>query len=145
MNKTKIMAWGVLFLMFFGFVQGVMADTVSSSGDTSTLIGSKISCVLCKVANLIFLITASLASLVIIIAGLRWLTSAEDPGARNAAKTTIVSAVIGMIIIMIAVFIVSMIVGNILPGGVNPQDWLNPGTNGKTCSIPCTAAGWPNA
>jgi uncharacterized membrane protein YidH (DUF202 family) len=133
MNKNKIMAWSVVFLMLFGFVQGVMAaDTSTTSpGD----IGTRISCVLCKVANLIFLITGALASLVIIIGGLRWLTSAEDPGARNAAKTTIVSAIVGIVIIMIAVFVVALIVNGIMPTAIHPEDWLNPNGCTELCKI----------
>jgi len=139
MNKNHITAWSVLFLMFLGFVQGATATATGGSADMQG-ISDRISCVLCKVAQLIFLITGAIAALVIIIAGLRWLTSAEDPGARNAAKTTIVSAVIGMIIIMIAVFIVAMIVNGILPGfQVQPQQWMSPG---GCAAGPCGRVGW---
>ncbi|MBN2250641.1 MAG: TrbC/VirB2 family protein [Candidatus Altiarchaeota archaeon] len=96
-----------------------------------------ISCVLCRIANLVFLIIAALASIVIILAGLKWLTSGDDPGARNAAKTTIVSAFVGIIIVFIAVFVVAWVMDGL--GGsfdkVRVEDWINSNECDNQCAL----------
>jgi hypothetical protein len=94
--------------------------------------------VFCNIARLIFMIAAGLAALIIILAGLRWITAADDPGARNGAKTTIISAIVGLIIIMIAVYIVAIVVNGMLPGGsnVNPVSWMT-----GDCTSGCETGG----
>ena len=85
----------------------------------------KLNIVFCNVAHLIFLVAGAIAALVIILAGLRWITAADDPGARNGAKTTIISAFVGLIIIMIAVYIVALVVNGMLPSeGISPSQWM---------------------
>jgi hypothetical protein len=71
--------------------------------------------------------------------GLRWVTSADDPGARNGAKTTIISAFVGLVIIAIAVFIVSMVVSGLFStSAVDPTSWITgcgkKGEAGTACS-----------
>ena len=78
-----------------------------------------------SLASLIFLTAGAIASLVIILAGVRWVTAADDPGARNGAKTTIISAFVGLIIIMIAVYIVAVVINGILPMRIDPTKWLS--------------------
>ncbi len=126
-----------LFLMAIILINTAsMAFANGTNGSATTAgISNRINCVLCNLADLIFLTAGAIAALVILMGGLRWVTSAEDPGARNAAKTTIISAFVGLIIIMLAVFIVSLVVGNLLgSNAVNPQKWLISG-----CTTLCSS------
>jgi len=98
-----------------------------------------INCVICKVANLIFMIVSALAAIVIILAGLKWLTSGDDPGARSAAKTAIISAFIGIIIVFIAVYVVSWVTQGLggkgsQIGSMDIMSWI------QGCNTPCEKA-----
>ncbi|MFZ2455267.1 MAG: hypothetical protein WAX07_02170 [Candidatus Altiarchaeia archaeon] len=100
--------------------------TGTSTGTGITLAGQKISCALCKIASLVFLVVGAVAALVIVMAGLRWTTSGDDPGARQAAKTTIISAFVGIIIVVIAVYIVSIVINGIMGSmaSIDPSKWM---------------------
>ncbi|VVB51034.1 Uncharacterised protein [uncultured archaeon] len=61
---------------------------------------------LCYIATLMANIAAAIAVIVIISAGLKWVTSGDAPGDRKAAKNMIIHAIVGLIIIMVyAIFI----------------------------------------
>ena len=135
MNNKR---FGAALIAFVVLVNVISTAYASDGGVTADSIGLKISCVLCKLASLVFITAGALASLVIIMAGVRWVTSGDDPGARQAAKTTIISAFVGLIVIMLAVFIVALVVQGILPNYVKPQEWI--GTGG--CGTLCTNAGF---
>ena len=64
---------------------------------------------ICNVYTLIKRVAGAIAALIITIAGVKWVGSAEDPGARKQAKDNIVHALVGMLIISIAVDIVQLI------------------------------------
>jgi hypothetical protein len=66
--------------------------------------------ILCKFICFLASVAPPIAALVMIYGGLRYVTSAEDPQARNAAKTIIISALIGLIIVMISLALVNLIV-----------------------------------
>ncbi|MEM4347405.1 MAG: hypothetical protein QW802_02325 [Candidatus Altiarchaeota archaeon] len=78
---------------------------------TQPPLGDVLTCLICRVFYLIFWATAAIAALVILIAGVKWIGSGDDPSARGAAKGTIVHAIIGLIIVIIAVFLVWWVVG----------------------------------
>jgi len=111
-------------------------DPVPGAADGVNEATSRINFALCKIAQLILLTAAGIAALVILFAGIRWVTSADDPGARQAAKTTIISAFVGLVIIGVAVYIVTVVVDGLLPSsGVKPSTWMS----GK-CPEPAKAA-----
>jgi hypothetical protein len=89
--------------------------------------------ILCKFICLIATLAPGIAALIIIIGGLRYLTSAEDPEARNAAKTIIISAFVGLIIVMISLALVNLIISN---GATNVQcgcfSFISPPTHDVT-------------
>ena len=124
-DKKKLAVLSV-FALFLGvsivFAQGTGVAEDSNMLATAT---GKINQALCKLASLIFFTAGAIASLVIIFAGIRWVTSADDPGARNGAKTTIISAFVGLIIIAIAVYIVAVVINGLLPMNVNPTNWIS--------------------
>jgi len=53
----------------------------------------------------------------IIVAGIKWITSSDDPEARNSAKSQVFNVIIGLIIVLLAAFLVSFIVFNAFLGG----------------------------
>jgi len=109
---------GVLFLMNLGVVFG------QTPGEEDVL--KRLGCLICKIMNLFFYIAAAIASLVIVIAGIKWVGSGDDPGARTAAKNSIVSAIIGLIVILIATYLVWWLVNGFFTGGqADPTGFLN--------------------
>ncbi|MBN2250779.1 MAG: hypothetical protein JW724_01720 [Candidatus Altiarchaeota archaeon] len=90
----------VLFLAFTGI----------ACADAGGEIADGINDVICLFVRLIWLVTGSLMALVIIFAGVKWLVSGGDAGARASAKTFIVSAFVGLIIIFTAVPVVDYLV-----------------------------------
>jgi len=82
-NKTGIAL--VFALLFVDMAAIAFAGTgAADSGITDA--GTRISCALCRIASLIFMVVGALAALVIIMAGLRWVTSGEDPGQETQLK-----------------------------------------------------------
>ena len=64
---------------------------------------------LCNIVLVLWGITAGIATLVITLAGIKWMGSEDDLAARREAKITIVHAIIGLIIVLIALTIVNWI------------------------------------
>jgi hypothetical protein len=133
-NKPSVLILALIFINIMG-----MAYAGGGASDTGIQdAGSRIACALCKIASLVFLIVGAVAALVIIMAGLRWTTSGDDPGARQAAKTTIISAFVGIIIVVIAVYIVSVVINGVMGSMmyIDPVNWMsgNCNYNGKCAS-----------
>jgi len=72
--------------------------------------GTKIKAVLNNVKLMLEMIAGAVATLIIVMNGIRWIGSSDDPGARKKAKEGIVHAVVGLIIVLVAVEIVALIV-----------------------------------
>ena len=64
---------------------------------------------LCNIVLFLWALTAGITTLVIVLAGIKWMGSMEDINARREAKITIVHAIIGLIIVLIALTIVNWI------------------------------------
>lgn len=67
-----------------------------------------------KAAQIVSLATGVAAVLVIIIAGIRFMTASGDPSSINQAKNTILYAVIGLIVAILAQAIIAFVVNRIL-------------------------------
>lgn len=94
-----------------------------------------ISCVLCRILQIFWGIAAGIASLVIVLAGLKWIGNADDPSGRAQAKTTIVHAIVGLIIVTVAIEVVGWGVQNTVAGHwFDPGDWMP----GADCAEFCT-------
>lgn len=114
----------VLFLMNLGivFAQGTEVDV----GDVK----KRIACMICRVMNIFFYIAGGIAALIIVIAGIRWVGSGEDPGARAASKSSIISAIVGLIIIVMAVYLVTWLLSSFgIMDDVVITDWITDCTN----------------
>jgi hypothetical protein len=96
--------------------------------------------ILCKFICLIASVSPAIAALVMIYGGLRYVTSAEDPGARGAAKTIVISAIVGLILVMISLAMVNLVVSgwakDVQCGcfNVNPVEEINR----VLCNLVCT-------
>jgi len=100
-----ILVSALLLLALVGFVVAAAATGLNSAK-------TKICNVLYNVRDLLTFIAGGIAAVVIVLQGIKWIGSAEDPGARKQAKQGIIHAVVGLIIVLIAVWIVVMVVGN---------------------------------
>lgn len=65
---------------------------------------------LTTVLNLVFSITASIAVLMVVIGGFRYITARGDPNAMAQARQTIIYAVVGLVVTMAAYSIVTFVV-----------------------------------
>lgn len=85
-----------------GFLVSAFAGIAAAQGDV-------IRDILVDIWNLLRAVVGGLAVVIIVIQGLKWIASAEDPPARKHAKQTIVHVIIGLIIVLLAVQIVSFV------------------------------------
>jgi hypothetical protein len=58
------------------------------------------------------MIAGGVAIVIIVLQGVKWTGSAEDPGARKQAKQGIIHVVVGLVIVLLAVWIVGMVFSN---------------------------------
>ena len=66
-----------------------------------------------NVGNIIVFITGAISVLMIIIGGLRYVTSGGDQGGITSAKNTILYAVVGLIVSVMAYAIVNFVLTNV--------------------------------
>lgn len=62
------------------------------------------------ILNIVFAIAASVAVLLIVINGLRYITARGDPGGTASAKNGVVYSLVGLLVVMVAYSIVIFIV-----------------------------------
>jgi hypothetical protein len=127
---TFVIAVAASVAVFFAAIQPVQAqlfpecesgpaassefcETVSgtSSNDGGGLFGPN--SVVSRVTQIIIYVTASVAVLMLVVGGLRYVLSNGDPQATASAKNTIVYAVIGIIIAIAAQAIVFFVLSRI--------------------------------
>jgi type IV secretory pathway VirB2 component (pilin) len=100
-NEMKVLMLLGIVLLTIG-----MASASSSASTVMTVINT----LLCRLLQVLWGIAAAVAIIVIVLAGIKWIGSAEDAGARAQAKSTIVHAIIGLLIVMIALTLVGWVV-----------------------------------
>jgi hypothetical protein len=69
----------------------------------------KVSTVVCDVYLNMKYIAMAVAALIMVIAGIKWTASENDPGARKAAKDAMVHTMVGLIIISIISDIIKVV------------------------------------
>jgi len=114
----------------------------TSAAVAVTDVTNPINCLLCRILTILWGIVAAIATFVIVLAGLKWIGSADDPGGRAQAKATIVHAIIGLIIVTVAMQVVAWAVQGTVAGSIHgytfdPRDFL-PAPAGNGCSTLCT-------
>ncbi len=101
LNKT-VLTIGMVLLI------AGMVTAQTTVDDVTTLINDLI----CRLVQVLYAISAAVATVVIVIAGIKWIGSSEDAGARAQAKSTIIHALIGLIIVIIALSLVNWTLGS---------------------------------
>jgi hypothetical protein len=84
---------------------GTAADTCSS--DTTS--GTKIDAIVKLAINVFSLVVGLIAVVMIIIGGLKYITSGGDSGNITGAKNTIIYAIVGLVVVALAQFIVHFV------------------------------------
>lgn len=113
------------------FVVGQPFNDQTNVEDDDVLL-TVLSCFFCKIFYLLFYFAGAVATLVVVISGIKWIASGDDANARGAARSSIVHAVIGLIIVLVAVFLVWWIVES-----VSAISMLDPRPFIDGCSLEC--------
>jgi len=74
-------------------------------------VNDKVNNIITTVINLFSLVVGIVAVIMIIIGGLKYITSGGDSGNITGAKNTILYAVIGLVVVALAQFIVKFVLG----------------------------------
>lgn len=88
-------------------------DPDGGTSGTSCDGGGKLSTFLQQIINILLFIIGSIAVLMIIIGGLRYVLSAGDQNAVTGAKNTILYSVVGLIVAIMAFAIVNFVVAKL--------------------------------
>ena len=111
--KNKIWAiFGLVFIVSIMAMQLVMAvsfDDDISSEDKATF--DEILEPVMKIYNLVKYSATVLAVMVLLFAGVNYMTSGSNPAKREQSKSMVMYVVIGLIVIWVAPLIVNFIVG----------------------------------
>lgn len=75
--------------------------------------GDDIAALLGNVISLLLFIAGAAAVLVIVIGGIRYITSDGDPNAASKAKNTIIFALVGLVITIMSYSIVNFVIGRV--------------------------------
>lgn len=90
--KIKKIAYMVGILLIIHTVSAGLAENIYTP----------ITSIICEIFSAVISITGALAAAVFMIAGIKWVASRDDAGARNAARTTMIHAIVGLIIVLLA-------------------------------------------
>ena len=99
--KGKYAMAGIAILVLAGLV----AAQPTGAQSAKTVICTALS----AIRWLLFMIAAGVAIVVVTLQGVKWVGSAEDPGARKQAKQGIIHAFVGLVIVLAAIWIVTMV------------------------------------
>ena len=77
--------------------------------------GSTINTVLKNVLNVLTVIIGLIAVIMIIVGGTKYITSGGDSGKASSARSTIISAIVGLVIVALAQIIVQFVLKNATP------------------------------
>lgn len=69
--------------------------------------------VLKDVINVMLYLAGAIAVIVVVVGGIRYITSDGDPGAATKAKSTIIYALIGLVIAVMSYSIVNFVIGRV--------------------------------
>lgn len=89
--------------------KGTQLDSTASA-DCDATAGSRVQTVLKLALNVFSFVVGFIAIIMIIIGGLKYITSGGDPNSVNGAKNTILYAAIGLVIVALAQFIVRFVI-----------------------------------
>lgn len=91
-------------------LKDVAGDTECSSNAAGTVtLTGKVG----DVINTLFLVAGAIAVIIIIVAGIRYITSTGDSSRVQTAKDALLYAVIGLVVVILARMIVGFVIGQI--------------------------------
>jgi hypothetical protein len=96
---------------FGGLCEGAGSGTAACSGGNEEISGTN--GIILRATELVSIIAGIAAVIIIMIAGIMFITAAGDSNKISTAKKTIVYAVVGLVVIVLARTIVTFVIGNI--------------------------------
>ncbi len=119
--KIKQTVLALLIAAFVGLVPALPAQALdvgqgACTGNDSAPCKAQdddIAALLGNVINLLLFISGVIAVLVIVIGGIRYITSDGDPAAASKAKNTIIYALVGLVIAIMSYSIVNFVIGRV--------------------------------
>ena len=129
MVRNKIKIFTLIYIIFIA-LSPVVALAWSSSltnpglpstvaGQDVTLPGNTFQMVLTRVISMLLVFFASLALLVVIWAGFRYLTSGGNAQRAEAAKKTFLNALVGFVVVLLS-YVILKVVENTIVFGTGP-------------------------
>lgn len=86
-----------------------VTQTTTGGCNNSTATNDNFQALLTKVINIFTVVVGVIAVVMIIVGGLRYITSGGDTGRVGAAKTTIIYALVGLVVVALAQLIVHFV------------------------------------
>lgn len=98
---------GLSVCVLASIISGAIADIINNAASQGADF-------FISLANTAFLWAGIVAVIIIIMAGIQYITSTGDPGKVSQAKTIIMNAIIGLLIVVLAAAIVNLVLGAIV-------------------------------
>jgi len=90
----------------------LQSSAQSLGWDFGTAIWTKVSPIICELYIMLTLIASAIATFMVVYAGVKWITSGDDPGGRKNAKETLSHTGVALVIILAAAGIVGLIISD---------------------------------
>lgn len=103
-NKAKVI-WGLFLFLFLIYHLGLVSAASNQDFD-------QILTPLQTIYDLAKYAATTIAGLVLLFAGIMYITSGADPGKREKAKNMVMYVIIGLMVIWAAPFVVKLILGD---------------------------------
>ena len=127
MKKIQVTIASLLMLVGVGLVPVFTAPAVSASTSTQNLCRgatgntscakagetNTIGSILQSVVNILLFLVGAISVIMIVVGGLRYVTSGGDSSAINGAKNTILYSIVGLVVASMAYAIVNFVVFNL--------------------------------
>jgi hypothetical protein len=94
-----------------------VGDNSAACATPSTDAGSRLNHILTLVVNIFSLIVGVVAVVMIIVGGLRYITSGGESSNVSTAKNTIIYAIVGLVVVALAQFIVHFVLAKVSTAG----------------------------
>lgn len=101
--KNEIIGLTVI-LLISSFTAATDAEAFAS------YVWSRVSPAICGLYGSFAMVAGALAACMIVIGGVKWIGSGDDPGVRKNAKEMIIHAVVGLCIVVVSWMVVNLII-----------------------------------
>lgn len=124
LTTATLLTLGAVMVMTLGFSPLVSAEPLSTQSGANAAKGAEqptnltgATGVFSTVTNVLLFVIGAVAVIMIIIGGLRYITSGGDSSNVTAAKNTILYALVGVIVAILAFAAVNFVIGSFTAGG----------------------------